>query len=279
MHNPFIRIMRKKSGPLRAITRLLHPKFSINVMTYNIHSCINIRGKSDPGAIAGIINDCSPDVVALQEVDAQKKRTGWVDQAGWIASRLKMRYEFYPVIQKGAEEYGLAILSRYPMEKVKFDLLAENSRQGSAEPRGAMWVKLATPAGTIHLINTHLGLTANERNDQVDALLGEAWGLSACIQDPLIVCGDFNAGIRSPVYRKMSECFSDVQERVHQRGYPRATFISMYPMLRIDHLFVSGALNPLTVHVPAGFKLRTASDHLPICAELAFNENKAKKEI
>ncbi|MFO7965846.1 MAG: endonuclease/exonuclease/phosphatase family protein [Desulfobacterales bacterium] len=239
-------------------------------MTYNIHSCINIRRKSDINAIADIISPRSPDVVALQEVDVRKKRTGRIDQVGIIAERLGMTPEFYPLVRKGNEAYGLGILSRLPVEVIKCGRLPARNPQGGSEPRGAMWIRIEAPGGMVNFVNTHLGLTPKDRFLQIRALFGKEWGLGIPENQPVIFCGDFNAGVRSAVYRKITSCLLDVQKQAKQSGYPKATFFSMYPMVRIDHIFISKHLHPVFVEVPSALKARTASDHLPVFAELTF---------
>ena len=57
-------------------------------MTYNIHSCIGIDGKVRPERIVSVIRSCRADVIALQEVDANRRRSRHHDQARVIAEAL-----------------------------------------------------------------------------------------------------------------------------------------------------------------------------------------------
>ena len=50
------------------------------ILTYNVHRCLGIDGVLDPGRIAAVIAACQPDIVALQEVDGGRLRTGGVDR-------------------------------------------------------------------------------------------------------------------------------------------------------------------------------------------------------
>ena len=92
---------------------------AIRVMTYNIHSCVNMDGEVCPERIAGVIDELSPDVVALQEVDAGIPRTHHQHQAKIIGEKLGMDYRFFPVVKNGDQKYGLAILSRLPFQDVR----------------------------------------------------------------------------------------------------------------------------------------------------------------
>jgi len=88
----------------------------------------------------------------------------------------------------------------------------------------------------------------------------------------MLICGDFNAGARSPVYREISAHLADAQKMANHRGYPKNTFFSRYPVLRLDHIFVSKQFATLCrVLVPSDAATRIASDHLPVFAEFAFN--------
>jgi len=72
--------------------------WTFRIMTYNIHSCIGMDGKISPERISRVIAQCSPDVVALQELDVGRARTDRVDQADLIAQYLQMDYHFLPTI-------------------------------------------------------------------------------------------------------------------------------------------------------------------------------------
>jgi hypothetical protein len=62
----------------------------LRIMTYNVHQCINMDGKISPGRIAKVIGNYNPDIVALQELDVKRRRTGKIDQAHFIAQELEM---------------------------------------------------------------------------------------------------------------------------------------------------------------------------------------------
>ncbi|MEJ2690058.1 MAG: endonuclease/exonuclease/phosphatase family protein, partial [Deltaproteobacteria bacterium] len=119
-----------------------------------------------------------------------------------------------------------------------------------------------------HLINTHLGLTARERRRQLNCLLGSNWlgGRGRIGKEPILVCGDFNAGPRSPVYRRLNTRLSDV--RAGALSKLPATFSSVRPLLHLDHIFHSDHFKVTDVQVRRTTDCRLASDHLPLFAEL-----------
>ncbi|MCB1675924.1 MAG: hypothetical protein KDI01_06510, partial [Halioglobus sp.] len=49
---------------------------------------------------------------------------------------------------------------------------------------------------------------------------------------------------------------------------PLPTFHSLFPRVRIDHIFVDDGLRVEAIHVPRSVLAKTASDHLPLVADL-----------
>ena len=242
----------------------------LTAMTYNIHSCVNVFGRRRPAATARVIGALGPDLVALQEVAFLPPRNGGgpINQAEWIARRLGMHVEFFPLRPAPWGSFGLALLSRHPLTVVQKDVLPEAGGLSIRETRGALWARIDTAQGKIHVINTHLGLRQRDRKVQIRHLMGDTWLGRLKPHDRLIFCGDLNAGVYSPVYRALASRYGDVQIQAVQRGYPRRTFYSLSPFLRLDHIFVSRRLTPLSIKVPLHVEARIASDHLPVCTQL-----------
>lgn len=248
------------------------PGNTLRLVTYNVHSCIGTSGALNMEKVAEVIEATGAQVAALQEIDAGKPRSGRIHQARWLAGRLGWDHRFFPVMQTGKEGYGLAVLSALPMETVRQGRLPAPERKKPREGRGAMWIRLREAGGrTVNLVNTHLGLRAAERRLQVEGLLGEEWLGGVSAEEPTILCGDFNAGRRSYVYRRICSRLIDVQCAPGIHKPPRATFWSFYPILCLDHIFVSDRITVLRAAVPTSRPARRASDHLPVVAELAFD--------
>ncbi len=239
----------------------------LRVLTYNVHTCIGIDGKLSPHRIARVIARHRPDVVALQEVDVGRLRTGQADQAELIARCLEMEYHFHPAMQIAEEAYGDCILSRVPMRLIKAAALPMPPAKPFVEPRGALWVALDLGGSTVHFLNTHLGLTAIEKRMQIDALLGADWIGSNGRTEPFIFCGDFNASPRSRVWKLCTANLRDAQTEVLTH-IPRGTWFGHVPLARIDHIFVSAQIEVVSVDVGNDYLARIASDHRPLFAEL-----------
>lgn len=252
-----------------------HP-FALRIMTYNIHRCVNIHGRFVPEQTARVIENSHADLVALQEVTSiSSSNPQRMNQSQFLAKRLNMTDRFFPLrplLSNSKDFYGIAILSRYPMTEIKIAGLPDATPNQSHEPRGAMWMRVHTPIGDIHIINTHLSLYRRDRLVQTDELLGRKWLGRIPKKEPVILCGDLNAGSYSLVYRNIKSCLADVQLAVRQKGYPKATFFSFYRILRLDHIFVSHHFTALHVNVPTDPLSRRASDHLPLLAELGLSK-------
>lgn len=244
---------------------------ALRVMTYNIHSCLGIDGKLRPERIARVINHFDPDVVAVQEVDAHRPRSRGHDQAQLIADHLRMTHVFHAMLEEEAERYGIAIFSRYPFQVVKSGLLTGAEHGFIKEARGAIWVKLEIEGrSAFHFINTHFGLGRQERKMQAEELLGKNWIGGIPEDEPVILCGDFNSGARSKVFRQLAGAMRDSQT-IAPDHVPLATFPSTSPFLRLDHIFTSSHFSVERVDRPRTPTSVTASDHLPLCVELTLH--------
>ena len=242
----------------------------IRILTYNVHGCRGVDGKLDVGRVSEVIAQSRPDIVALQELDVGRRRSGRVDQAHAIAERLGMAFHFNAAFNVEEEQYGDAILSALPIHVVKSGGLPTHPRVRGLERRGALWVEVTTQGSKpLQIITTHLGLVPYEQRLQAEHLLGLEWlGHPRC-SDPVILLGDFNATPRYVAYKRLAASLRDARRVAGVRG-GALTFPSRFPMIRIDHMFVSGSIEVRNVHAPDGALTKIASDHLPLVADISF---------
>lgn len=239
---------------------------TLRVMTYNIHGCGGMDGKTSAARIARVIAHYEPDVVALQECYGEKKG----DQMRAVAAELRATYHFPSDLHMEQDDYGNAVLSAHPMRLVKAGVLPSLPAGRLIEARGAQWVALDVLGTEVQLINTHLGLFSLERQKQAEALMGPSW-LGADGLGPVILLGDFNAFPSSSAYRIIANRLYEAQESAEGHK-PRNTFWGSYPLSRIDHIFCTPDFKTLGIEVPRTHLTRLASDHLPIIAELGLTE-------
>ena len=245
----------------------------LRIMTYNVHSCIGMDGVVSPSRIARVIRSFDPDIVALQEVESGRARSRGEDQARLIAEELEMDANFCCTVECGQEFYGHALMSRFPVEVLKTGLFSAHKGR---EPRGALLARVHLDGQHLYFLNTHFGLTDTERGAHIAELLGPDWIGNAPPDEPLIVCGDFNMMPGSHPYRRLAERVHDVQTLAKEHK-PLKTFFAFLPFSRIDHIFVSDHFDVEDIRVPQNTLTRTASDHLPLIAELNLRSRRREE--
>ena len=115
------------------------PKRS-RIVTWNIRAA-----RSAPvDAIAAELQAMQADVIALQEVDVRTRRTGFVDQPAALATALGFHYVFAASIKWDEGDYGLAVLSRWPLTEVRRHRLAATA---AGEPRIVLEVTVCAEGG------------------------------------------------------------------------------------------------------------------------------------
>jgi endonuclease/exonuclease/phosphatase family metal-dependent hydrolase len=261
IRNGVLRILKRKL-PSKTLPNHSPRQDSFRLMTYNVHSCVGMDGKLSPLRIAKVIEQFSPDIVALQELDIFKQRSLHEDQAKIIADILEMDHFFSPAVMLEDEKYGDAILSRFPMRLVKNDILPGLKEGSRREPRGALWVEISIGVKKVQVVNTHLGLTFAERKKQIEALLSEKWLGSDESGGYSIFCGDLNFGRRSKLYRLCTERFNEI----NIEAGPQGTYCGRYPFIRIDHIFHGKNLEATDCFIGDTDQARMASDHRPLIA-------------
>jgi endonuclease/exonuclease/phosphatase family metal-dependent hydrolase len=225
----------------------------LRIMTYNMHSGRGTDDRYDITRVADVIASYEPDIVALQEVDVGRMRSGAIDQAGELGALLGMNVHFAPAIERGNERYGIATLTRLPILDARKIFLPAHPL--STEPRCALVTRHPVGDGELLMINTHLSTLFRERPRQVAALS------RACAGEALVIAGDFNMTPLSPAYRLL------------RRGLRSATWMARTwpayaPFAPIDHILYGGRLRLVAGSEWTGGPARVASDHLPVVAEL-----------
>jgi endonuclease/exonuclease/phosphatase family metal-dependent hydrolase len=239
----------------------------LRVATYNVHGCIGMDRHRSEVRIAEVIAEMAVDIVALQELDLGRRRSAGVDQTGMIAEQLEWHSHFYPAMRRDDEQYGNAILSRFPFTFCRAAQLPGTAPFFCRENRSAIEIDIETNLGAVHVINTHLGLGWRERLLQAQ-LFTSAERHAAIVGDaPLILLGDFNSLPGSGPYRALTRHLRNVRELVRATR-PIGTFPTWFPALAVDHIFVNAALHPVSLTVHRSPAARIASDHFPLVAEV-----------
>lgn len=229
----------------------------MRILSYNIRHGEGMDGQIDLERIAGVIEKANPDLVALQEIDRGCARSGRQDIARELGHRLGLAYRFGKFMDHDGGEYGLAVLSRFPVNESIRHALPDG-----AEPRCSLEVQVEVPGwpGRVSFVCVHNDWTNEDvRVDQVRALL-------AALSDrnhPTILAGDFNGERTDRSMRLLPDDGWEILDKGGQKTFPSDT-----PEVEIDFIVIRNL--PTTSVSHAVVDERVASDHRPILAVISI---------
>ena len=239
----------------------------LRVLSYNIHQGRGADGGIDLQRLASIIKRVEPDLVALQEVDRETKRSEGVDQAAGLGKLTDLQHYFAQAMSFQGGGYGNALLSKAPIGLAYTETLPL-SGPPDQEPRVVAIAELAIQDDTlpgIAFCGTHLNHQSSvTRLGQVRAINDEVL-LSPNL--PTILAGDFNFTPDSKPYRAMIT--AGWVDTAAAFGDPKPTIPANKPTKRIDYVFVRPASAWRVIDVKV-LDEPVASDHAPVLVELEY---------
>lgn len=227
------------------------PPDALRVMSWNIRHGRGMDGKIDLERIAAVVSKYEADLVLLQEVDRGCSRSGAVDQAAEIARITGLHYTFGKAIDHDGGEYGLAILSRFPLEEPKIHKLPSDG-----EARIVLSASVDSPLGILTLASTHLD-HQNGRRQLAQSQVAAAALLES--PHPVILAGDLNAKPDSHTVG----VFSQAPWTIVSKEGTAATYPSPEPKMEIDYIILRGVRSK---HPSVVIDEPVASDHRPVMA-------------
>lgn len=228
----------------------------LRVLSYNIHIGIGMDKKLDLERTAEAIKDLRPDIVALQEVDRFADRTRKVDQPAELSRLTGMNVVFGKTIDRSNGEYGIAILSKYPILEHKITRLP---RLEGEEDRGALEAKIRIDGDAVlRFVCVHFCHRNEERRTRQAAKINELFADDGL---PTIVAGDFNARPESKAIATLLEKWGDATDRTPTFGNP--------PKSKIDYIFYRPVTN-FRLQETRVVDDRMTSDHYPVLSVLEF---------
>lgn len=254
-------VLRKASALLQPAapppaSRSAPQRHGLMAASYNVHRCIGIDNRFDPGRTAAVIEELDADIVALQEADRRfGHRAGLLD-LGDVERRTGLSLVSVSAVPGGHGWRGNALLVRggHATQVRRLAL-------PGAEPRGALIVDLDMAAGKLRVVAAHLGLLRRHRAMQAAAILAALEGAAPM---PTVLLGDLNewrSGTHSSLARLQP--FFGPFTHPQQPSFPsRLPFLALDQILGHPHELVG----PPQVHDTS--LSRIASDHLPLCARL-----------
>ena len=257
------------------------PPSSVTVVSWNINRGLKLQGVMEFLLRAGA------DIILLQEVDLNARRTRHVNIAREIAQKLQLNYVFgreFQELTQGSRAspafHGQATLSRWPLSNARVIRFQKQSNfwrphwfvpeidpfQERLGGRMALVSDASVAGKTIITFNLHLESKGDDRlrGSQLEETLQEAHQYSA--NTPILLAGDFNLDAsRGKIAEAMNRArFQDSLANGHLATTPNTL---LEPGRTIDWVFSRGPIRPDQAQVHRSV---TASDHYPLSVTLHF---------
>jgi len=242
------------------------PVIPLRVLTYNIRA-----GNGELQRTARTIRRLAPDIAGLQEVDVNwAERSNFEDQARLLGELLGMQVRFAPIYRlpgadstKPTRQYGVAVLSKYPIVRWRNDTLTRLStiaRDPAPAPApGLLEATIDVNGVAVRVFNTHLDYRSDPRmrKKQVEEMLAHMGDAP----EPTLVLGDLNATPEAPELQPLLQRLRDTWQSKAEPGF---TYPADKPAKRIDYVLTSNHFRVRSAAVP----VTEASDHRPVLVEL-----------
>ncbi|TFG24367.1 MAG: hypothetical protein EU533_02225 [Promethearchaeota archaeon] len=231
------------------------------IMTWNIHNAI---GDDDIFSLERIVQDIqefSPAIIGLNEVDLGNLKTSAIDLASYFAYRLNMYYFYGYTFYK---HYGNVILSKYPI--LDAEIITLPKVIPSAEQRSLIKTKVQFDSSIWNIFITHLSTEEDDRLVQVPFIISEIEKEASF--EKIIFMGDFNFEPSSVEYSQINSTsilnFTDTYRILNSDpGYTGHFDEDHDPHKRIDYIMCSPDLFPASCEVFCSL----SSDHCALIAQ------------
>ena len=225
---------------------------TIRVMTWNIHGGVGTDRRLALERITETIERLDPDVVALQEVDSRRTVPGGRSPFELLREAVGEHGVEAKSISTADGDYGQILVSRWPLSGSQ----VHDITHGQCEPRRAIETTVHAATGNLRMVATHFGLSLAERRTQAERLVRIARQHTAAT----VMLGDFNDWFWPGSLLRALRHEMPARTR-------HATFPSRCPIFRLDRIFCWPP--EILLHSFVDRAARSASDHLPVLAEVA----------
>lgn len=252
---------------------------SIKIISYNIRW----RGGEDLEKLIELFKTDREigraDIIGLQEVDRNKKRTGNQNTARQMAEELGMHYAWAAPPPPPAkddkkpqeEETGVAIMSVYPLTDVQRIVLPNEGPGGRRRVALGATIKIGARDVRVYSVHAEIRISNQQRLEQFKAVIDDAQTHHAKIER-VVVLGDFNT-ITARDVGETSELFTTAKFNTPFTNN-LTTWKTFILELKLDWFWLRG-LQPVSFGIDKKVGL---SDHWPLWAIVTMSDEKQKAE-
>ena len=261
---------------------VLWPPSSIRVVDWNINRGLRLSG------ILEFLASTGADLIIMQEVDLNARRTHRLNIAREISQKLKLNYVFgreFQELTQGSQTspayHGQATLSRWPLSNPRILRFHRQSNfwrprwflpdiepfQERIGGRMALISDVCIGGRTLATYNLHLESRGDDtlRCSQLDECFNDARTYKSAT--PIILAGDLNMDVSRNAAADAARQ-AQFQSASAERPVPTTPSRSLFERGRaIDWIFTRGSLPALRSQVHSSV---SASDHYPLCVQLAL---------
>lgn len=234
----------------------------LRIMSYNVQVG---WGKGIDKA-AELVKKYDPDIIAIQEVDRDRKRTGFVDQFQILKDLLSLHGAYVcsysgPLEQGEKAQYGHALFSKHPVKTEKIHTLwnrdynLPGEEAWVIEPRAC----LQTVTNGIRVFSLHFSTVADIQRKQAEQISEE---IKKYNDLPTIVLGDFNNSFYSEALKPLTFLKNGLESIEPALTYPNGSKATD----DIDHILLSPHFKVLGAQVIVDDE--GISDHNPIICDV-----------
>jgi endonuclease/exonuclease/phosphatase family metal-dependent hydrolase len=215
-------------------------------------------------------------IIALQEVDRAKKRTGNINTALALAEGLGMYYAWAappaPQSQKaGEEETGVELLSPYPLTNITRIVLPHKGPGGRWRVALGATIRISKLELRVYSVHSETRIPVSRKIEQLGAVLEDL--AQYPLSTPAIVMGDFNSwepSAKSRVRKLFSNAGFTTPFSDDEHTFTRNAILFDLE-LKLDWIWLRGLLAP-SYGIDRSL---TVSDHFPLWTVVDSKESGA----
>ncbi|WP_448502339.1 endonuclease/exonuclease/phosphatase family protein [Sphingomonas sp.] len=227
----------------------------LKVTSYNMRKAVGTDRRRRPERTLEVLREIDADIVALQEADRRFGRREAV-----LTPHLLSEHSDYQAVPLSVRAHSMGWHGNVLLVRRDAQILdAEVIHLPALEPRGAVVADLRVGGRAVRVVGMHLDLSGLWRRRQAHAIMAHLDATARPL--PTVLMGDLNEWWSAAgCLRDFGRCFT-----LAETG---PSFHARRPVGKLDRIMVSSdvAIGDCGVH--DSMAARTASDHLPIWAEL-----------